>query len=80
MIITEEIEKSKAFVAAWLPGSEGAGVADVLYGDKPFSGKLKHTWPKAFDQIPINSGTAYNDEKKGSGGTPLFEYGYGLTY
>jgi beta-glucosidase len=80
VIITDEIAKSKAFVAAWLPGSEGAGVADVLYGDKPFSGKLKHTWPKTFDQIPINSGTAYDDEKKGSGGAPLFEYGYGLTY
>ncbi|MBN1601950.1 MAG: glycoside hydrolase family 3 C-terminal domain-containing protein [Chitinispirillaceae bacterium] len=80
MIITDEIEKSKAFVAAWLPGSEGAGVADVLFGDKPFSGKLKHTWPKTFDQIPINSGTAYNDEKKGNSGTPLFEFGYGLTY
>jgi beta-glucosidase len=80
MIITDEIAKSKAFVAAWLPGSEGTGVADVLYGDKPFIGKLKHTWPKTFDQIPINSGTAYNDEKKGSGGAALFEYGYGLTY
>jgi len=80
MIITPELEQSSAFVAAWLPGSEGAGVADVLYGDKKFTGKLTHSWPKSLDQIPINTGTAYADELKGSGGTPLFDYGYGLTF
>lgn len=80
MMVTQEVEQSSAFVAAWLPGSEGAGVADVLYGDKKFTGKLTHTWPKTFDQIPINTGTAFGDEPKGSGGTPLFEYGYGLTF
>lgn len=80
MIINNELEKSAAFVAAWLPGSEGGGVADVLYGDTPFGGKLKHTWPSSFEQIPINTGTRYADEKQGSGGTPLFEYGFGLTY
>jgi beta-glucosidase len=80
MIITDELAKCGAFVAAWLPGSEGGGVADVLFGDAPFSGKLTHTWPRSFDQIPINTGTAYSDEPKGSGGDPLFEYGYGLTY
>lgn len=80
MIINSQLEKSAAFVAAWLPGSEGGGVADVLYGDKPFTGKLKHTWPSSFQQIPINTGTKYADEKQGSGGTPLFEYDFGLTY
>ena len=80
MLITDEIAKSSAFVAAWLPGSEGTGVADVLFNDAPFSGKLTHTWPKSFEQIPINTGTAYNDEPKGNGGDPLFEYGFGLTY
>lgn len=80
MIINSELEQSAAFVAAWLPGSEGGGVADVLYGDAPFSGKLKHTWPSSFEQIPINSGAQHTDEKKGNGGTPLFEYDFGLTY
>ena len=80
MIINAALDASSAFVAAWQPGSEGGGVADVLYNKKNFSGKLTHTWPSSFEQIPINTGTSYNDEKKGSGGTPLFEYGYGLTY
>jgi hypothetical protein len=44
-----------------------------------FTGKLTHTWPKTFDQIPLNVNPA-SDEKKGSGGTPLFENGYGLKY
>lgn len=56
---------------AWLPGSEGAGVADVLYGKVKPTGKLPHTWPKDAKQIPINVG----DGKKG-----LYPYGYGLTY
>jgi beta-glucosidase len=80
MIIADQIAKSKAFVAAWLPGSEGGGVADVLYGAYNFTGKLRHTWPNTIDQVPINTGTVYSDEKHGSGGTPLFNYGYGLTY
>lgn len=69
--ITPLITASDAFVAAWLPGSEGAGVADVLFGDHPFTGKLPHSWPSSAAQIPINVG----DGKK-----PLFEYGFGLTY
>lgn len=69
--ITSLIEASDAFVVAWLPGSEGAGVADVLFGDVKPTGKLPHTWPKDASQIPIN----YNDGKEG-----LFPYGYGLTY
>ncbi|MBN1757127.1 MAG: glycoside hydrolase family 3 C-terminal domain-containing protein [Chitinispirillaceae bacterium] len=80
LIVTDAVEKSSAFVAAWLPGSEGGGVADVLYNKAPFAGKLRHTWPKTFDQVPINSGTDHADEKHGVGGEPLFEYGYGLTY
>ncbi len=69
--VTEIIEAADAFVVAWLPGSEGAGVADVLFGDVKPSGKLPHTWPKSLDQIPINEG----DGKEG-----LFPYGFGLTY
>ncbi len=69
--ITPLIDATDAFVVAWLPGSEGAGVADVLFGKVKPSGKLPHTWPKDAKQIPINVG----DGKKG-----LFPYGYGLTY
>lgn len=69
--ITSVIEAADGFVAAWLPGSEGAGVADVLFGDVKPSGRLPHTWPKDAKQIPINDG----DGKKG-----LYPYGYGLTY
>lgn len=69
--ISTLITASDAFVAAWLPGSEGAGVADVLFGDKPPMGKLPHSWPASASQIPINVG---------DGKTPLYEYGFGLTY
>jgi beta-glucosidase len=57
-------------VASWLPGSEGAGVADVLFGRRPFTGKLPMTWPRTIAQEPINVGDANYD--------PLFPYGYGL--
>ena len=72
MIITEELNQSKAFIAAWLPGTEGQGVADILFGDYSPSGKLPCSWPKDMDQIPVNIGDAEYD--------PLFEYGYGLSY
>lgn len=80
MIIDGEINKCAAFVAAWLPGNQGGGVADVLYGKCNFTGKLTHTWPASFNQIPINTGTIHTDEQKGGGGTPLFPYGFGLSY
>jgi len=60
-----------ALVASWLPGSEGAGVADVLFGDRPFTGRLPVTWPRSVDQEPINVGDSDYD--------PLFPYGWGLT-
>ncbi len=69
--VTSLIDAADAFVVAWLPGSEGAGVADVLFGDVKPTGKLTHTWPKDASQIPINKG----DGKEG-----LFPYGFGLTY
>lgn len=69
--VTKLIDAADGFVMAWYPGSEGAGVADVLFGDVKPSGKLPHTWPKDAKQIPINVG----DGKKG-----LFPYGYGLSY
>ncbi|MFO7524025.1 MAG: glycoside hydrolase family 3 N-terminal domain-containing protein [Ignavibacteriaceae bacterium] len=72
MIITEEIENCSAFVAAWLPGTEAQGIADVLFGDYNFKGKLSHSWPRSMDQIPINTGDPNYD--------PLFPYGFGLSY
>ncbi|CAA6658475.1 unnamed protein product [Spirodela intermedia] len=60
-----------ALVAAWLPGTEGAGVADLLFGGHGFSGKLAHTWFRSVDQLPMNVGDPHYD--------PLFPFGYGLT-
>ncbi|XXT20962.1 exo 1,3/1,4-beta-D-glucan glucohydrolase [Sorangium sp. So ce429] len=65
----KELNRSDAFVAAWLPGSEGGGVADVLFGDHEFQGKLSFSWPSADCQTPLN---------KGDGEEPLFPYGHGL--
>jgi beta-glucosidase len=72
MIITDELDQSDAFLAAWLPGTEGDGIADVLFGDYAPTGKLTHSWPKSANDIPINVGN--------SSEIPLFEYGFGLTY
>lgn len=68
--MNKELNKSDAFVAAWLPGSEGAGVADVLFGEHPFVGKLSFSWPATDCQTSLNVG----DEDY----APLFAYGYGL--
>ena len=65
--VTPEIEASNAFAVAWLPGTEGGGIADVLFRkgngavNFPISGKLSYAWPRG-----------------GAGGAPLFPYGYGL--
>jgi beta-glucosidase len=78
MWVNPELNASDAFVAAFLPGSEGGGVADVLFRDRQgavrhdFRGKLSYSWPKQPDQTPLNKGDANYD--------PLFAYGYGLTY
>jgi beta-glucosidase len=60
-----------ALLAAWLPGTEGAGVADVLYGRHAPTGKLPMTWMRSASQQPVNDG---------DGKDALFPYGYGLTY
>lgn len=72
MIIEDALSKSDAFVAAWLPGTEGAGVTDVLFGNVSPTGKLPHSWPRSMGQIPVNVGDATYD--------PLFPYGFGLSY
>jgi beta-glucosidase len=72
LLVNEQIEQSAAFVAAWLPGSEGQGIAEVLFGEHNFSGKLSFSWPRDANQIPINVGDSEYD--------PLYDFGYGLTY
>ena len=72
MIINEALAESDAFVAAWLPGTEGKGISDVIFGDYNFTGRLSMTWPKSMKQIPINYGDSNYD--------PLFQFGFGLSY
>jgi beta-glucosidase len=72
LMLGEAFDAADAVVAAWLPGTEGGGVADVLFGDHAPTGKLSFTWANSVDQQPINAGDA---EYK-----PKFEFGYGLTY
>lgn len=76
-VITDELPLADAWVAAWLPGTEGAGVADVLFGDYPFTGKTPYSWPRSLGQLPINTNNL--NDKTGCD-TPLFPFGYGLVY
>lgn len=71
LIVNRELEASTAFVAAWLPGSEGQGVADVLFGDFDFQGRLSFSWPGSTEDIS----THRKDDQ-----STLFPPGYGLTY
>jgi len=75
LIITEQFQLADVWVAAWLPGSEGQGIADNLFGDHPFTGKLPFTWPRSNDQLPIN---IYNLPDYSGCDAPFFPYGYGL--
>jgi beta-glucosidase len=72
LVASESFSLADAVLVAWLPGSEGAGVADVLYGAAKPSGKLPHSWPRSLAQIPINAGDSPYD--------PEFPYGFGLSY
>lgn len=71
LIISDVIGLCDAVVAAWLPGTEGQGVADVLFGDYAFSGKLSFTWPKSMNQIPFDFNSL--NEKK-----VLFPFGHSV--
>ncbi|HKC64660.1 MAG TPA: glycoside hydrolase family 3 C-terminal domain-containing protein, partial [Pyrinomonadaceae bacterium] len=72
LLIEPVLSKCRAFIAAWLPGTEGQGVADVLFGDSRPTGKLSMTFPRTMDDALSNVGDKnYN---------PLFRYGYGLIY
>jgi beta-glucosidase len=70
LIVTRHLAEIDALVASWLPGSQGEGVADVLFGKQPFTGRLPQTWPRSVAQEPINVGD--RDYR------PLFPYGWGL--
>jgi len=70
LILGSALDASDAFIAAWLPGTEGQGVADVLFGDVKPTGKLPREWPENNDQLAANK----------MAGKPLFKFGYGLTY
>lgn len=71
LVIEPYMASIDALVAAWLPGTEGQGVTDVLFGDYDFKGKLPRTWFKTVDQLPMNVGDPHYD--------PLFPFGFGLT-
>ncbi|MFF3616331.1 carbohydrate binding domain-containing protein [Streptomyces sp. NPDC002580] len=70
-LVGDRLGSVDALVASWLPGTEGDGVADVLYGKRAFTGQLPVTWPKSEAQVPINVGDTSYD--------PQFPYGWGLT-
>ncbi|MBT3992672.1 MAG: glycoside hydrolase family 3 protein [Gammaproteobacteria bacterium] len=76
--INRELNRSDAFIAAWLPGSEGHGISEVIFKSKEiekdydFIGKLAYSWPSSIEQSPLN----YDDTNY----SPLFELGYGLNY
>lgn len=77
-VITEGLPLGDAWVAAWLPGTEGgSGIADVLFGDYPFTGKTAYSWPRTNEQLPIN---VNNSADKTGCEAPLFPFGYGLIY
>ena len=75
-VITKQLDIADAWVAAWLPGTEGSGIADVLFGDYPFTGKTAFSWPRSNEQLPIN---VNNSANKTDCDAPLFPFGYGLT-
>ena len=74
-LITEQLPLADAWVAAWWPGTEGGGIADVLFGDHPFTGKTPYSWPRTNEQLPININNAAG---KTGCDAPLFPFGYGL--
>lgn len=71
-VLTEQLPLMDALVMAWLPGTEGDGVAELLFGDYRFTGKLPFSWPRSMDQVPLAALRA-SDEG------PLWDYGYGLS-
>jgi beta-glucosidase len=67
LVLTDQLPQIDALVAAWLPGTEGAGMADVLFGDLPFTGRLSYDWPRSMHQVPMPAGEE-----------PLFPISFGI--
>jgi beta-glucosidase len=70
LILGETLERASAVVAAWLPGTEGRGVTDVIFGDHAPTGRLSFAWPRTMAQVPHD----------GASGEPLFPFGFGMSY
>jgi len=76
LVVTKQLEQVDAFVAAWFPGSEGVGIAEVLFGEYDFKGKLPHSWPKSEEDYQGKYGPNFWDGSI----EPLFPIGFGLRY
>lgn len=68
LILGDVLDICDAVVASWLPGSEAQGIADVLFGIRPFTGRLPYEWPRTMDQVTSRTASS-----------PLFPLSYGLT-
>src|SRR5262249_8520078 len=83
LYVTREINASDAFVAGWLPGSEGGGVADMLFRNADgsvaydFKGRLSYSWPRGPMQTPLNVPGHFDADAPYD---PLFAFGFGLDY
>ncbi|MCH7400422.1 glycoside hydrolase family 3 protein [Belliella kenyensis] len=76
LVVRAQIDQSEAFVVAWLPGSEGDGIAEVLFGQFDFLGKLPHTWPDSLENYEGRFGPNFWDDTC----SPIFPMGFGLRY
>ena len=74
LIVSEILPQTDALVASFLPGTEGGGIADILFGDFKPTGKLSFTWPRSNDQLPLNIHSPKETYD------PLFAFGFGLSY
>jgi beta-glucosidase len=74
LVITDQLDSADVWIAAWLPGTEGAGVADVLFGDDAFTGRLPFPWPRTNDQLPLTEASTAGTPECAA---PLFPVGFG---
>ena len=74
LIVNDILPQTDALLASFLPGTEGQGIADVLFGDYNPTGRLSFSWPKSNDQLPLNINMPKSEYD------PLYAFGYGLSY